>query len=455
MTAVEPEQAVLPPRPRARAAAPVPGARLRIGYASGSLVTGTFNTLPGLLLLPYLTDTLGIGAALAGTVVLLPKVWDAVLNPLIGRASDRTRTRWGARRPYVLLGGLAAALTFALMFSGVAAGTAGAWFTGAGFLLCATAFAFFQVPYAAMPAEITTRRQDQLRLVGGRVAVIGIAALIAGAAGPAIADAGGGGIPGHRWVGLFGALVIAVGAVGAFLGTAGTRGDRVLESEPSLRRQFAVARANAPFMALLRCGVVQSLATGFMLVGAPYFADHVLHDTDATGLVVGAFVLPNLLTINLWSRLGSRIGNRRGYTAACGFFAAGCVLLLASPDLPLAVVALAIAVTGTGHAGQLLFLYAMLTDRTTHDTERTGRRQAGVFSGVFTTGEMLGLALAPFLYGLVLQFFGYASSTGGESARQSSTAELGVLLGFTLLPVLATAVALAMLRGYDRLVAAA
>lgn len=229
----------------------------------------------------------------------------------------------------------------------------------------------------------------------------------------------------------------------------------MLESEPSLRHQFAVARANAPFMALLRCGVVQSLATGFMLVGAPYFTDHVLHDSDATGLVVGAFVLPNLLTVNLWSRLGSRIGNRQGYAAACGLFIAGCLLLLASPDLPLAVVAVAIAVTGTGHAGQLLFLYAMLTDRTTHDTERTGRRQAGVFSGVFTTGEMLGLALAPFLYGLVLQIFGYASSTDGESAQQSSTAELGVLLGFTLLPVLATAAALTMLRGYDRLVAAA
>ncbi|WP_277440098.1 hypothetical protein [Streptomyces sp. SPB162] len=67
MTAVEPEQAVLPPRPRPQAAPAVPGARLRFGYASGSLVTGTFNTLPGLLLLPYLTDTLGIGAALAGT----------------------------------------------------------------------------------------------------------------------------------------------------------------------------------------------------------------------------------------------------------------------------------------------------------------------------------------------------------------------------------------------------
>lgn len=61
-----------------------PAARLRFGYASGSLVTGTFTTLPGLLLLPYLTDTLGVGAALAGVIVFVPKAWDALLNPWSG-----------------------------------------------------------------------------------------------------------------------------------------------------------------------------------------------------------------------------------------------------------------------------------------------------------------------------------------------------------------------------------
>lgn len=72
---------------RARDSAPAKpaplSARLRFGYASGSLVTGTFTTLPGLLLLPYLTDTLGVGAALAGAIVFVPKAWDAVLNPLV------------------------------------------------------------------------------------------------------------------------------------------------------------------------------------------------------------------------------------------------------------------------------------------------------------------------------------------------------------------------------------
>ncbi|MFE9632056.1 MFS transporter [Streptomyces sp. NPDC006463] len=427
-------------------------ARLRFGYASGSLVTGTFTTLPGLLLLPYLTDTLGVGAALAGAIVFVPKAWDAFLNPLVGRASDRTRSRWGARRPYVLCGGLATALAFALTFAGLLPGTGGAWLTAGGYLLTATAFAFFLVPYVAMPAELSDRHQDRMRLVGGRVAVIAVAALVTGAAGPALIDAGGGGLAGHRWVGVFGGLVIALGAVWVFAGTSGGGrggpvGPRVLQSEPSLRRQFVAARGNPAFMALLRCVVVQSVATGVLLAGAPYFAEHVLRDSSGVGALVAAFVAPNLLTMPLWSRL--RAG-RHGYTVASALFAAGCLLFLAAPALPEGAVLLTMALAGTGHAGQLLFLYAMLPDCIAKDTARTERRRAGVLSGLFSTGEGLGVALGPFLYGLVLQLCGYVPSGTGRAAEQTSTAELGMLAGFALLPALATAVAVLLLRGYDR-----
>ncbi|MFJ3090613.1 MFS transporter [Streptomyces sp. NPDC086838] len=424
-----------------------PSRRVRFGYASGSLVTGTFTTLPGLLLLPYLTDTLGVGAALAGAVVFLPKAWDVVLNPFVGRASDRTRTRWGSRRPYVLWGGLVMALGFALTFAGPLPGAAGAWFTAACYLLTATAFAFFQVPYVAMPAELADREEDRMRLVAGRVAVIGVAALVTGAAAPALVDAGGGGLAGHRYAGAFGAVVVALGAVWVFAGTR-TAGSapRVAADGPTLREQFAAARANPPFMALLRCVVLQSVATGVLLAGAPYFADHVLHDSSGVGPLVAAFVAPNLLTMPLWSRLRGP----RGYALASALFIAGCLLFLASPVLPQGAVLVTMALAGTGHAGQLLFLYAMLPDCVARDTARTGRRQGGVLSGVFTTAEGLGVAVGPFLYGLVLQLTGYVSSGTGDAAAQSLTARVGILAGFGALPALAAVAAVLLLRAYDR-----
>src|SRR3954454_20283544 len=87
--------------------------RVHLGYATGSLVTGAFGTVPGLLLLPYLTDTLGVTAGVAALLVLVPKGWDVLVNPLAGRISDRSRSRWGARRPFLLGGGLALAVLFA------------------------------------------------------------------------------------------------------------------------------------------------------------------------------------------------------------------------------------------------------------------------------------------------------------------------------------------------------
>ncbi len=103
---------------------------------------------------------------------------------------------------------------------------------------------------------------------------------------------------------------------------------------------------------------------------------------------------------------------------------------------------------GVGYAGQQVFGLAMLPDCIAYDAARTGKRQAGVFTGLWTAGETLGLALGPSVYGAVLAAFGYVSSTTGPVA-QSDTARLGVLLGFTVLPAVLVAGALVFLRGYD------
>jgi Na+/melibiose symporter-like transporter len=91
----------------------------------------------------------------------------------------------------------------------------------------------------------------------------------------------------------------------------------------------------------------------------------------------------------------------------------------------------------------------MLPDCIAYDTIRTGKRQAGVFTGLWTAGETLGLALGPYLFGQTIQLFGYVSSTTGIAAPQTSTASLGVLLGFTVVPGVVVGLALLLLRAYD------
>ena len=415
------------------------------GYALGSLVTGAFGTVPGLLLLPYLTDTLGVAAGVAGLLVLLPKAWDVLVNPVAGRISDRR----GSRRPFLLVAGLLLAVLFAAIFAApFSGGAASGAYVALAFLAAATAFAFFQVPYVAMPAELTDGYSERTRLMTWRIAVLALAILVSGAVAPLVVEATGGGREGHRWSGLFVAALIVVGTLATFFGTREARSRTAAESEPTLRAQLRVANANAPFRALLICWIVQAAGIGTMLAGVQYFADHVLGQKSGSTFLFAAFVGPALLVMPLWTAVGKRHGKLRSLVAASLIFAVGALVLLGARELPPVAVYLIVAVVGAGYAGQQVFALAMLPDRIAYDTERTGRRQAGVFTGLWTAGETFGLALGPGIYAVVLQIFGYVSSSGGDAAAQSDTARLGVLLGFTVVPAVLVGTAVLVLRGY-------
>ncbi len=438
------------PSPDVRQADALPR-RTLAGYATGSLVTGAFGTVPGLLLLPYLTDTLGVAAGVAGLLVLLPKAWDVLVNPVAGRLSDRR----GDRRPLLLAAGLALGVLFAAMFAGpLGSGPDAGAYVALAFLAAATAFALFQVPYVAMPAELTDGYAERTRLMTWRVAVLALAILVSGALAPLIVEQTGGGLTGHRWAGLFVGALIVVGTLGTFAGTRTARMTAAEATEPSLRAQLKVAAANRSFRALLLCFVIQSAGIGTMLAGVQYFADHVLVREAGATLLFAAFVGPALLVMPLWSRVGARFGKLRSLVVASVLFAAGALALLLAPSLPPVVVYLIVAVVGAGYAGQQVFALAMLPDRIAYDTARTGRRQAGVFTGLWTAGETLGLALGPGIYALMLQAFGYVSSSTGESAVQDDQARFGVLLGFTLVPALLVGAAVLFLRRYDDTVGA-
>jgi glycoside/pentoside/hexuronide:cation symporter, GPH family len=432
------------PSPEVRPAGVLPR-RVLAGYSLGSLVTGAFGTVPGLLLLPYLTDTLGVAAGAAGLLVLLPKAWDVLVNPVAGRVSDRR----GDRRPFLLVAGLVLAVLFAAIFAGPVRSGAGAGaYVAISFLAAATAYAFFQVPYVAMPAELTAGYDERTRLMTWRVAVLALAILVSGALAPLVVDRTGGGLAGHRWSGIFVGTLIAVGTLGVYFGTRTAVTGSAGESEPSLRSQLRIAAANRPFRALLLCWVIQAVGIGTMLAGVQFFADHVVRADSGATFLFAAFVGPALLVMPLWSRVGARFGKPRSLTAASLLFALGALALLGAPVLPPVAVYLLVALIGCGYAGQQVFSLSMLPDCIAHDTARTGRRQAGVFTGVWTAGETLGLALGPGLYALILQLFGYVSSSTGEAATQDGTARLGVLLGFTVVPALLVGAAVLLLGAY-------
>ena len=422
--------------------------RVRVGYGLGSVATGAFGTVPGLMLLPYLTDTLGVAAVVAGIVVVLPKAWDVVLNPIAGRISDRTVDDRGPRRPWLLRAGIALALTFALLFAGpdVDSKVVETGYVLVVFLACASAYAFFQVPFVAMPAEMTQGYAERTRLMTWRVAILAFTILLAGATAPVIRDAVGG-RDGYRIMGLVMAGIILVGVVGAYVGTRDAPVGSVAPGPGSLRDQLRVVAGARDFRLLLTTWVLQALATGCMLAGVDYLAGDVLGRDGAATVLFVCFVGPALLLTPVWSAVGGRVGKRRAYLASSLILAAGAALAAVARVAPDGGVFAAVALVGVGYAGCQVFPLAMLPDVAAADAEATGENRAGVYTGVWTAGETLGLALGPGLFALVLALGSYRSGTD-DAVVQPDSALTAITLGFSLLPALLVVASLWWLTRY-------
>lgn len=431
--------------------APLP-AQVRAGYGLGSVATGAFGTVPGLMLLPYLTDTLEIAAVLAGVIVFLPKAWDVVLNPIAGRISDRSTDPRGPRRPYLLRAGLLLAFFFALLFAAPDLGSKvfdAAWVLVM-FVACATAYAFFQVPYVAMPAEITDSYDERTRLMTWRVAILAFAIMLSGATAPLIRDTLGG-RAGYRVMGVAIAVMLVIGVVGAYAGTRSAPIGRVAPGPGTLREQLRIVAGARDFRLLLSTFVIQALAVGAMLAGVAYVSRWVLTDKAAITILFVCFVGPALLLTPAWSAVGQRVGKKQGYVASSLVLAVAALALLWSRSAPHWWVYGATALVGVGYAGAQVFPMAMLPDAAAVDARRTGENRAGVYTGVWTAGETLGLALGPAVYALVLAAGGYLSSNQPDdwsTEFQPDSALTAIVLGFSLLPAVLILASLVTLSRY-------
>ncbi|MDN5746905.1 MAG: MFS transporter, partial [Nocardioidaceae bacterium] len=377
-----------------------------------------------------------------------PKAWDVLLNPIAGRVSDRSVDPRGARRPWLLRAGLVLAGCFALLFAAPDLGSraADAAWVLVFFTACATAYAFFQVPYVAMPAEITDSYAERTRLMTWRVAILAFTILLAGASAPAIRDAIGG-RDGYRVMGVAMAAIIVTGALLAYRGTRSAPVGEVTPGPGTLRDQLRLVAAARDFRLLLTTFVLQAMATGCMLAGVDYLASDVLEREGAATVLFVCFVGPALLLTPAWSAIGNRIGKLRGYVAASLILALGAASAVGAGSTPDGVVFAAVAVVGVGYAGVQVFPLAMLPDAAAVDARRTGSSRVGVYTGIWTAGETLGLALGPGVFAVMLALGSYRSGDSGGLAQPDS-AVTAITLGFSLLPAALVLLSLWWLRGY-------
>ncbi len=425
--------------------------RRLLGFAAGSVGTGVFSTVPGLLLLFLLTDVLGVPAGWAAAILVLPKAWDVVLNPIVGSASDREAVRTGRRTRLLTVGAIGVPVCFVLLFAVPIPSGAGAalWVTAA-FVAAATAYACFQVPYAALPVEMSPLERQRTRAVAWRMVALTVGILVSGGLAPAIVDALGKDRPAYAVMG----LVVAVIVLAAMLTAA--RSTRWVPSRPGaqslgLRESFALARGNTLFFLLMSSYVLQALAVATMLAGAAYVATYRLGDYALTSALFVALVGPTALAVPAWNALAGRVRRIHLLITATVVYALGAAAFLPVAGTGSVTGALLLAaLLGVCYAALQLFPFALLPDTVLADAGRTGSAQAGAFTGLWTGGETLGFALGPGVYAAVLATGAFRSSTFDAPVTQPDSALAAVLLGFSAVPAVLLLVSLPLLLAYAR-----
>jgi GPH family glycoside/pentoside/hexuronide:cation symporter len=429
-------------------------------YAVGSLGTGGFATLPGLVLTYYLTDSLGVAALVAGLVIAVSKVWDVVIDPIIGALTDRDLARHGTRRRLMLIGAITLPVLFALTFAvPPALGPAiGAIWVLIAFTLTATAFSLFQVPYIALPAELTPSYDERTRLLTWRVVMLTLAILVFGAGGPALRGAVDDPVVGYLVMGIVAGIVIGAGMLIAVtvarrpVTATGVAPVAPVVARASIREHYAAGirslRRSRPFRLLLSTFVLQALATGLMLAGAQYVATWVLKSEDAVTLLFVALIAPALFAAPAWGVLARRIGKERTFAIASVVFAIAALSILGVLWAPGAWIYAPVGIAGIAYAGMQSLPMAMLPDVISHDGRSHGPGRAGAFSGVWTAGETVGFALGATTLSIILAVTGYVSSTASEVVTQPDAAITGIVISFSVAPAVLIGLSLIALARY-------
>ncbi len=425
--------------------------RVRIGWGLGSLPGSALSVTANVLLLRFMTDTLGIAAALAGSLFAVAKLWDAVVDPFIGRLSDRIRTPWGHRLPWILTGGLLSSLVLVAAFAAPVAGRTGLLvYMMIMLLLFATSYSILMIPYLAMPAEMSVSYHGRTQMMSIRVLCSSAGTTLGLGVAPMLLAHWGATRAGHTKVALLIAgVAVAMTMLCVWMIRDAPRPLRPAAPQIALREQWRLAVANRPFLWLLTAKFLYFVVLACSITTFAYFTKHVLRASDAW---LGTFLMLQSLAVvvsqPLWLRIARVAGKKTGFMVAGLAYGLGHLSWwFATPAEPVALIFARAAWIGIAGGGTFLFMQAMLPDVLEFDQLTTGQNRAGVFTGVFVFVEQAAGALGAALIGLLLGAMGYVAATEGRIAAQPATAVLGIYLCVSVIPfVVQLASLLAMSR---------
>jgi len=425
--------------------------RIAAFWGLGAFATTTMLNGVSIVLLFFLVNFVKIEPVIAGGLLFASKLFDALIDPPIGILSDRTVSRFGRRRPWLLGASFFCGLSFAMLFNVPgAADEAGTYvFLSAWLFVYTVAYAVFAVPYLAMPGEMTDDYHERSRLMSWRTIFMTFGNLMGSAVPPLMVAGFGGDRPAYGTMGIVLGLVIFAAMFLTFLGTAGAR-NRERDPEPlSLLQNVRLLRGNLPLVVLMGTKVLLYIGLAAFTAVLLFFFSSLLKKSGAqVAAFFGVFSVATIVftPVQLW--VGRRVEKRSAYLVCMGAYTLGMLSwLLATPAEPDLVLYLRALWLGIFNAGLFLFGYSMLVDTYAWDHQVNGLRREGFLASAISFVEKFSLAVGPLIVGALLSSMGFDKELD-PSADQSPGAQQAMVIGFVWIPVVTQLAAMFLLRWY-------
>jgi len=415
-----------------------------VGWGLGSLGLAIILNTLNVLLIAYLTLVVGIEPALAGSLILLAKLYDVVTDLPMGWLTDCTRSRWGSRRPYLFAAGLLTPIALILLFRPPVGDPT--HYVVAALLLYATGYTLFNVPYLSMPAEMSTDTHLRTRMVAWRSLFIAGGTLFGVAIAPYLIGELGGDADAYRVLGLLMAGSVAFAFLGCVLLTGQSKPHPERSPAIPIRQQLATIAANRHFRTLLLIKITHLLALSIGAGSSVFFYRFVLgYDLRTLGLYGAVTTIVWALAMPIWTRVARNRGKRFGYfVATLAYTLMTLSWLLAAPDEPMITLLGRGVLFGLIAGGMLLMGNAMLQDVMDEDYRRTGQRKNGMFAGSYSLIEKVTSGIGAQILGLVLSLTGFVRG----ATVQPETAVTGIYFVVAVVPGVLMLLSLFAIRAY-------
>ncbi len=428
----------------------------RYAFGASGLADNVIGTFLGVHLVVFYTDVVHLSPLWVSAGMAVAVLWSAIADLAMGRLSDRARTRWGRRRPFVLVGALPVGLAFVMLLhppEALSGAALGVYFTFA-LLLLFSAKTTVQVPALSLLPELAATDRERTALAAAREQLGNVGDLV-GLLVPVLfllllgADAPD--APASRAREAFGHASIAMGGLAtlALLITyAGTRErDDARPAAPlSMREALGVLRAHAPFRAVLAAAACGALALSFVQSLILYVLIHVVHETDPA-LHLAAFVVNvvgAIASYPLWTRLAAARGVASAFRTSLALSSLVFVSVFAIGPGDRGALALVMAFAGAANVGFWTLLHALNAECAAEDSAQSGERREGLFMGFSALVKKLAIGGAGASVGLCLAVIGYA-----EASAPSAEVVFRLQLLFAVPTTLLVLAALWVFRGYE------